>query len=59
VLLNAAAVLVVAGVAKDLKEGLAKAAKSVDSKAALKKLDGLVKMTTGKGKGKAKSKVKV
>jgi anthranilate phosphoribosyltransferase len=49
VLLNAAAVLVVAGAAKDLKEGLAKAAKSIDSKAALKKLDGLVKMTKGKG----------
>lgn len=49
VLLNAAAVLVVAGAAKDLKEGLAKAAKSIDSKAALKKLDGLVKLTKGKG----------
>ena len=54
VLLNAAAVLVVAGVAKDLKEGLARAAKSVDSKAALRKLDGLVKMTTGKPQVKAK-----
>jgi anthranilate phosphoribosyltransferase len=39
----------VAGAAKDLGEGLAKAAKSIDSKAALKKLDGLVKMTKGKG----------
>lgn len=48
VLLNAAAVLVVAGAAKDLKDGLAKAAKSIDSKAALKKLDGLVKLTKGK-----------
>jgi len=58
VLLNAAAVLVVAGVAKDLKEGLAKAAKSVDSKAALRKLDGLVKMTTGKAAAKTKPKAK-
>jgi len=49
VLLNAAAVLVVAGAAKDLKEGLARAAKSIDSKAAIKKLDGLVKLTKGKG----------
>jgi anthranilate phosphoribosyltransferase len=48
VLLNAAAVLVVAGAAKDLREGLAKAAKSVDSGAALKKLDRLVKLTKGK-----------
>jgi len=46
---------VVAGVAKDLKEGLAKAAKSVDSKAALKKLDGLVRMTAGKAPAAAKS----
>ena len=45
VLLNAAAVLVVAGAARDLKDGLAKAAKSVDSGAALKKLDKLVKLT--------------
>ncbi|MHB8835311.1 MAG: bifunctional anthranilate synthase component II/anthranilate phosphoribosyltransferase [Candidatus Methylomirabilia bacterium] len=58
VLLNAAAVLVAAGVAKDLKEGLAKAAKSVDSQAALKKLDGLVRMTTGKAKAPAKAKAK-
>jgi anthranilate phosphoribosyltransferase len=58
VLLNAAAVLVVAGVAKDLKEGLAKAARSVDSKAALKKLDGLVKITTGKVTAQAKIKTK-
>ena len=56
VLLNAAAVLVVAGVAKDLKEGLAKAAKSVDSKAALKKLDGLVKITAGKAREKTRGK---
>jgi anthranilate phosphoribosyltransferase len=53
VLLNAAAVLVVAGAAKDLKEGLAKAAKSIDSKAALKKLDGLVKLTGAKAGAKA------
>jgi len=56
VLLNAAAVLVVAGAAKDLKEGLAKAAKSVDSKAALKKLDGLVKATTAKAAAPRKRK---
>jgi anthranilate synthase/phosphoribosyltransferase len=48
VLLNAAATLVVAGAAKDLKEGIAKAGKSVDSGAALKKLDGLVKITKAK-----------
>ena len=47
VLLNAAATLVVAGAAKSLKEGIAKAAKAVDSGAALKKLDGLVRITTG------------
>jgi anthranilate phosphoribosyltransferase len=50
VLLNAAATLVVAGAAKDLKEGMAKAAKAVDSGAALKKLDGLVRITGGKKK---------
>jgi anthranilate phosphoribosyltransferase len=42
VLLNAAAALVAGGAAPDLKEGVAQAAKSVDSKAALKALDGLV-----------------
>jgi anthranilate synthase/phosphoribosyltransferase len=56
VLLNAAATLVVAGKAKDLKEGIALAAKSVDSGAARKKLEGLVRATkakvTAKGKGK-------
>jgi anthranilate phosphoribosyltransferase len=49
VLLNAAAVLVVAGVAQDLKDGC-EGRESVDSKAALKKLDGLVRMTAGKGR---------
>jgi anthranilate phosphoribosyltransferase len=44
-LVNAAASLVVAGLAKDLKEGVGLAAKSVDSGAALGKLDDLVKVT--------------
>jgi len=54
VLLNAAATLVVAGVARDLKEGVAKAAKSIDSGAALRKLDGLVRITSGGRAGKAR-----
>jgi anthranilate phosphoribosyltransferase len=41
VLLNAAAALVVAGRAEDLAEGLAAAARSIDSGAALAKLEGL------------------
>jgi anthranilate synthase/phosphoribosyltransferase len=45
VLLNAAATLVVAGVAKDLKEGLEHAARSVDSGAAKEKFEELVRVT--------------
>jgi anthranilate synthase/phosphoribosyltransferase len=45
VLLNAAATLVVAGEAADLKEGLESAARSVDSGAAMEKLDALVRVT--------------
>ena len=45
VLLNAAATLVVAGEAADLKEGLESAARSVDSGAAMEKLDALVRFT--------------
>jgi anthranilate phosphoribosyltransferase len=42
VLLNAAAALLAAGKVSDLKDGLAVAQESIDSKAALKKLDALV-----------------
>jgi anthranilate phosphoribosyltransferase len=42
VLLNAAAALLVGGVASDLQEGVARAAESIDSGAALGKLDGLI-----------------
>lgn len=42
VLLNAAAALVAGGVAADLKEGIARAAESIDSGAALRKLDALI-----------------
>lgn len=45
VLLNAAAVLVVGGKARDLQEGLAQAAQSIDSGRALQKIGELVKMT--------------
>jgi len=45
VLLNAAATLVVAGEAADLKEGLEHASRSVDSGAAMEKLEALVKIT--------------
>jgi anthranilate phosphoribosyltransferase len=44
-LLNAAATLVVAGKAKDLKEGVALGAKSLDSGAAMDKLELLVKVS--------------
>jgi anthranilate phosphoribosyltransferase len=43
VLLNAAAALVVADIAKDLKDGLAKAKESIDSGAAKKAMESLVK----------------
>ncbi len=42
VLLNAAAALVAGGIAADLKEGIARAAESIDSGAALRKLDALI-----------------
>ena len=44
VILNSAAALIVAGVARDLKEGAAKAAESIDSGKALKALDTLVRI---------------
>jgi anthranilate phosphoribosyltransferase len=46
VLLNAAAAICVGGKAKDLKEGLKLAAQSIDSGAALKKLEELVQFTS-------------
>ncbi len=45
VILNAAAALVVAGVAKDLKEGAELAARAIDTGAARKALDDLVRIT--------------
>jgi anthranilate phosphoribosyltransferase len=45
VLMNAAAALVAGGRARDLKEGVELAARSVDSGAARGKLDGLVRLT--------------
>ncbi|HXC63989.1 MAG TPA: anthranilate phosphoribosyltransferase, partial [bacterium] len=45
VLLNAAAALVVAGKAASLKEGLPLAAQSIDSGAALKKLEDLKRLS--------------
>jgi len=45
VLLNAAAVLVVGGKARDLREGLAQAAQSIDSGRALQKIGELVEMS--------------
>ena len=44
-LLNAAAGLVVAGRAKDLKQGVEQAAKSIDSGAAKARLDRLVQVS--------------
>ena len=46
VLLNAAAVLWVAGAASDLAEGLVVAAKSIDSGRATEKLEALIEATT-------------
>ncbi|WP_020593705.1 anthranilate phosphoribosyltransferase [Kiloniella laminariae] len=46
VLLNTSAALIVAGIASDLKEGAALAAKAIDSGAALAKLDALVSLTS-------------
>lgn len=48
VLLNAAAALVASSKASDLKEGIAIAAQSIDSGAALKKLEALIEFTNGK-----------
>jgi anthranilate phosphoribosyltransferase len=45
VLLNAAAVIVAGGKADDIKEGMDVAAESIDSGAALKKIDELAKMS--------------
>lgn len=45
VLMNAAAALVVGGLARDFKEGVALAARSIDSGAAMAKLDGLVALS--------------
>jgi anthranilate phosphoribosyltransferase len=47
VLLNAAAALTVGGVTGDLRAGVARAAESVDSGAALSKLDGLIAFSQG------------
>ncbi|WP_424942792.1 anthranilate phosphoribosyltransferase [Aliiroseovarius crassostreae] len=47
VLLNAAAALVVAGKAGDLKEGAALAAESIDSGEALKRIETLARITSG------------
>ncbi|MSU89913.1 anthranilate phosphoribosyltransferase [Rhodobacteraceae bacterium 2CG4] len=47
VLLNAAAALVIAGVAADLREGAARAAESIDSGAARGKVEGLARVTSG------------
>ncbi len=45
VLLNSAAAIMVSGMARDLKQGVAIAAKAIDSGAAAKKLDEIVKFT--------------
>lgn len=50
VLLNAAAALIVAGRAGDLKEGVALAAKSIDSGAARAALDALIAITRSEGR---------
>lgn len=49
VLLNAAAALLVAGTAGDLREGVAMAAQSIDSGAALAKVEGLARVTSTPG----------
>jgi len=48
VLLNAAAALLIAGRAENLKAGVVLAATSIDSGAARAKLNGLVAITTGR-----------
>ena len=47
VLLNSAAALVIAGAADDLRDGVARAAASIDSGAALTKIEALARVTTG------------
>ena len=47
VLLNAAAALIVAGKASSLKEGVERAAESIDSGAAKAKLEALARLTQG------------
>ncbi|OYX44306.1 MAG: anthranilate phosphoribosyltransferase [Rhodobacterales bacterium 32-67-9] len=47
VLMNAAAALVVAGAASDLRDGVARAAESIDSGAAKAKIEALVRATQG------------
>ncbi|MEL7215290.1 MAG: anthranilate phosphoribosyltransferase [Pseudomonadota bacterium] len=47
VLLNSAAALLIAGAATDLREGVALAAESIDSGAALAKIEGLARITSG------------
>lgn len=49
-LLNAAAALVVAGVAQDFREGAARAAESIDSGAAAQKLSRLVELTSNENR---------
>ncbi len=49
-LLNAAAALVVSGKASDLRTGVEMARESIDSGAALRKVEGLAAITKGKGK---------
>ena len=46
-LINAAAALVAGDLASDLKEGVAVAAKSIDSGAALEKLEAFVRISNG------------
>jgi anthranilate phosphoribosyltransferase len=49
ILINASAALVAAGIAQNLKEGITLAEASIDSQAALKKLDSLIKFTQENG----------
>jgi anthranilate phosphoribosyltransferase len=50
VVLNAAAALLAADLVPDLKQGVARAAQSIDSGAAAKRLEGLVRLTAGMAK---------
>jgi len=49
VLLNAAPALVAAGLAGDLREGVARAAEAIDSGAAAKRLENLIAFTQASG----------